>query len=907
MEFDIADLIRMENVEGGHFVEKFYIYTMPTIKKVASSMSAGNAFEHTVTFYPRQYELGCTQMRDLMQATNSNIIYTGYDEFSFYGGAKTLMDRIMCVLRERFGSEGTAGVDYWDYVISDSVNEERNTALEKFQFDFSGNSVMEAIVKLNDTDGINTKFWINERRIYVGFKRPYICGVNDANVLRTIPFEFKYGKTSHLPISTNYGNLFTITKSLGTSSPITRLYAYGSDRNLHRFYCSDRMKSGRYINKLMLPSFGNDGKTDYVDSVEGIAKFGIREGSKTFDEIYPSLRYFTYGDLRSVQYCIKIMGSGIESDTSIYEEGTTYTYPVARVQCYRVEALSGTKVNHLVESAPPVDLAVFCHATGKSVKVILYADKDGKTALQRQQEAAGKWGDGNYRVPAHTLHGSDYIAGSAFAVHDSGYECGHTHDLYVGTVGNKRQDDSGQHLTRDDWFVDIDTIDTKSSSDSSTTDPAKLKYKNEVEIHQINYTDTHWITDIFEFTSYDQTTFQRQGYSAYCYPRINNTYPNSQSDNTEVNAIVDISPVVIEDTDLNVSEGKQQDYVDVFLRDVGFQINEQTWFGDYTFLFDTCKISFLDGNMAGYELTVCKESESKKLADVYIPALLEDGSENPTFFEAADYMDATRIRQAYENGAYWRIKMLRTETDVDNYWLPNVYINASAGDHIVFLSIYMPDVYQRVAERRLEKEARKYLDANDDGDIQYTFDFDKVRMLQVPAFGLQLREGAIMRVVDDDLDIKTLNSKRTAFSDSVGLLSRKSLYLTDIIGEDAQKIWYTLEYRDFVYIKKNICTNYTDDYPTGWSIIPLTGGGLNPDESSTTGFVPSNIQITGYIKLPLSKEDAESIKNGDKEIWFSNGKIDIRIGEYSYNSSSHGDTEKCSLTGIRIYRVSWTE
>ncbi len=903
VEFDIADLIRGENVEGGHFVEKFYIYTMPTVKKIASSMSAGNAFEHTVTFYPRQYELGCTQMRDLAQAANSGIIYTGYDEFSFYGGAKTLMDRIICVLRERFGEEGTAGVDYWDYVISDSINEERNTALEKFQFDFSGNSVMEAIVKLNDTDGINTKFWINERMIYVGFKRPYICGVNEANVLRTIPFDFKYGKTSHLPISTNYGNLFTITKSLGSSSPITRLYAYGSDRNLHRFYCSDRMKSGRYINKLMLPSFGNDGKTDYVDSVEGIAKFGIREGSKTFDDIYPSLRYFTYGDLRSVQYCIKMMGSGLENDTNVYEEGTEYTYPVARVQCYRVEALSGTKVNHLVECAPPVDLAVFCHATGKSVKVILYAAKDGKTALQRQQEAAGVWDNGNYRVPAHTLHGTDYIEGSAFAVHDSGYECGHTHDLYVGTVGNKRQDNTGVALTRDDWFVDIDSINTKKDDDATTTDQAKLKYKNEVEIHQINYTDTHWITDIFEFTSYDQTTFQRQGYSAYCYSRINNTYPSSQSDNTDVSAIVDISPVIIEDTDLNVSEGKQQDYVDVFLRDVGFQINEQTWFGDYTFLFDTCKVSFLDGNLAGYELTVCKESQSKKLADIYIPALLEDGSENPTFFESADYMDEVRIRKAYESGAFWRIKLLRTETDIDNYWLPNVNINASAGDHVVFLSIYMPDVYQRVAERRLEKEARKYLDANDDGDIQYTFDFDKVRMLQVPAFGLQIREGAIMRVVDDDLDIKTLNSKRTAFSDSVGMVSRKSLYLTEIVGEDATKVWYTLEYRDFLYIKNNICTNYTDKYPTGWSVIPLDGVGLNPKDTSA-GFVPSNTQITGYIKLPLSKEDYESIKKGDKEVVFSNNRIEIRLGEYSHNNSSHGDVESCFpygysyLTGI---------
>lgn len=801
VEFDIADLIRGENVEGGHFLEKFYIYTMPTIKKVASSMSVGNAFEHTVTFYPRQYELGCMQMRDVLQQVNSGIIYTGYDEFSFYGGAKTLIDRVIAVLNERFPktATGVAGVDYWDYRISDSVNEERNTALEKFQFDFSGNSVMDAVLKLNDENGINTKFWINERMIYIGFKRPYVCGVDSANVLRTIPFDFKYGKTSHLPISTNYGNLFTITKSLGSNSPITRLYAYGADRNLHRFYCSDRIKSGRYVNHLMLPSFGDDGKTDYIDSSEGIAKFGIRDGSKTFDEIYPSLRYFTYGDIRSVKYCIKIMGSGVEPDSSQYERGKTYQYPIARVQCYKVEPLAGTKVNHLVQSAPPVDLAVFCHATGKTVKVILYAAKDGKTALQRQQEAAGKWDNGNYRVPAQTLHGTDYIAGSAFAIHDENYPCAHTHEKYTGSIGAKQQDDSGKPLTRDDWFVDADKIEIH-EGEERVVNPAKEKYQNEVSIHQIHYTDTHWITDIFEFTAYDQTSFQRQGYSAYCWARINNTYPESMSDSVEVNQVVDVPAVVIPDTDLNSGNGTNQQYWEIFTRDMGFKINEQTWFGDYVFLFGNCTVNFLDGNLGGYGFTCPKENNSKKVQEIYIPALLDDGTENEAFFRKDDYVSEAQCRKAYEQGAYWRILLQRADTDIANYWMPNISVNGNAGDHFVFLDIYMPDIYQRVAERRLEKEARKYLDANDDGDIQYSFDFDKVRMIQVPAFGLQMREGAIMRVVDDDLDVKTLNSAKTIFQQTSGLVSRKTVYQTTYTESSQEKVYYTEQHRDIDYL-----------------------------------------------------------------------------------------------------------
>lgn len=836
VKIDIANLLRTDSVYGGHGEEKFYIYTMPTVKKIARRLSHGKAFQHTVTFYPCQYELAAIKMRDLVQEEANGIIYTGYDEFSFYGGANTLMKRIMAVLNERFGTTGVAGVDYWTYFIADAINEDKNTALEKFQFDFSDNSVMDALLKLNEAEGINTKFFINGRTIYVGYKRPYITGVDSDNVMRDIPFEFMYGKTSHLPESTNHGNLFTLTKSNGQASPITRLYAYGSDRNLHRFYCSDRIKSGRYVNKLMLPSFEDDGRTDYIDSEEGIARFGIREGSKTFDKIYPSLRNFYYGNIRDIKYCIKLMGSGLEGDAEgaydggktyvksqvadeqqkniqsqidsnnaevtfiyqgaetkftlaqaktlmekgkvvIYKVGSSqtttapYQYPVARVQCYRVvELMNGnthTGLNTLVECAPPVDLAVFCHATGKVVKCVLYAD-DGEPsttpgmtrAEERQYEADGQ-------IPVDD--NGNYIVGSCFAVHDSGFQCGHTH-LHLSHPDYPYYCDD-----RRSWFINQDEIDIYTSG---SVDANKEKYRNQVSIHQINYTDDHWITDVYEFTSYNQQSFNRQGYSAYCWPRINKYYPESQADNVEVSAVVDVGPVYIEDTDLNRSEGQAQATFDIYLRDVGFKINEQTWFGDKVFLFDTVHINFLDGNLAGYSFEMPGESDQASLGDIYVPALLPDGSRNEEFFTMADSPE--QAEQAYLKGAYWRIVAKRCDTEVDNYWMPNINVNAKAGDHVVFLDIFMPDIYIRVAEQRLLKEAQKYLDANDDGDIQYSFDFDKVRLNDQPVFALQMREGAIMRVVDDDLDVGMVNQQKTVFEDKDGLVSAKSMIKTDV-------------------------------------------------------------------------------------------------------------------------------
>lgn len=839
VKFDIATLMRANGVAGSHSEERFFIYTKPTVKKIARPQSHGKAFQHTVTFYPCQYELATVKMRDVLQEVASGVIYTGYDEFSFYGGANTLMKRIMAVLNERFGNTGVAGKDYWSYQIADSINEDLNTALEKFQFDFSDSSVMDALLKLNDAEGINTKFFINDRMIYVGYKRPYITGVDENNIQRSIPFEFMYGKTSHLPGNTNYGNLFTLTKAIGTSSPITRLYAYGSDRNLHRFYCSDRIKTGRYVNKLMLPSFEDDGRTDYIDSPEGIAKFGIREGTKTFDNIYPSLRFFYYGNLRDVKYCIKLMGSGLEPDADgVYDNGTTitkanitpeqierakaevdrtihtelenktkviitiggvdnqlsvaeadqlinkgsvkiggsadgiYQYPIARIQCYRVveqykrdehgeyerdiqNNLIPTGQNELIESLPPVDLAVFCHATGKVVKCVLYAD------TKRQLDEDG-------RIP--TRKDGSVIVGSCFAVHDGHptlpdkhFECGHLHQTltYPGLPDSN---------LREAWFTDADTIRT--DKDGAYYSPYD-EYKNAVSIHQIHYTDDHWITDVYEFTDYHQQTFNRQGYSAYCWPRVNKHYPESQSDNIEVNAVVDVGPVYIEDTDLNISQGQQQQTFDIYLRDVGFKINEQTWFGDKVFLFDTCKINFLDGKLAGYSFEMPAESDQAQLGDIYVPALKPDGSRNDEFFTMAD--NPQQAEEAFLRGAYWRIVAKRQETEVDRYYVPNVMLNASRGDHVVFLDIFMPDIYVRVAEQRLYKEAKKYLDANDDGDIQYSFDMDKVRPNEQPIFALQMREGAIMRIVDDDLDVGTVNKETMLFEDKDGLVSMESM------------------------------------------------------------------------------------------------------------------------------------
>lgn len=752
IDFQIGDYIKlpMQNLirstsgvngsiaSGSGEVEKFYIYTMPTMKKVARAMENGKAFEHTVTFYPAQYELSCVQMRDLGNSMNADsVIYTGFDNVTFNGAAHELMERIMMVLKEAY--HDPEGNPLWSYEISDTVNEDVNLALERFPISFSGNTVMDALLELNNKETINTTFFINNRKIYVGFKRPYFCRVTDGMSIDTDPssqlFTFQYGKTSDKGVALQHGSLCDITKTVGKEVPITKLFAYGASRNLNRYYCSDRVKGGRYVNRLMLPSFDSDGKTDFIVSEDALQRYGVREATKQFEEIYPSIRYATYGDIRQVKYCIKVKASGVKN-----ENIDNPSYPVARIQCYKIVESEIAGVNKLVEAAPPDDLAVYIHAMDKVVKVVLYGGATDAEAISKQRQHDTK-------VPTYTSGGSDYIPGACFIVHDRGFD-------EAGTVY--------ENANRSAWFTSIDSL-------SGFTE----KQKEEIKLNQINYTDTFWLTDLYIFQEYKQAYFSRDGYSAWSWARLNSKYTSLQgsiaSDSVVVNEIVHVEPITISDTNMTADGiDKRQSTFDIYLRDLGFTINEQNDFGDMVFLQNgTVKVSILDGLLAGQEFEISGSINSTSPS--CICAFNDDGTRNEAFFEEPDYTQDGANPQtpydAFDKGAIWRIRLNRTNVDEADYSnlnlaMPTKEINAKAGDHLVLLDIFMPDIYIHAAENRLLREARKYLEANDNGSISYAVNFDKVRMQQIPNYAMQLREGLNLRVVDEDLNIKTENNGR---------------------------------------------------------------------------------------------------------------------------------------------------
>ena len=836
VEFQMQSLERQSGgMNGTVITEKFYIYTMPTVKKTANPMTAGDAFEHTLTLYPAQYELALVQMRNLGDPQNPEYIYTGFDEVTFVGGASMLMKRIKLVLDEAYGK------NTWTYKIANEVNEEINTSLETFLFTFSGNTVMDALLKLNDKDGINTTFYINDRTIYVGRKRPYFCRVLDnGNVdpdINTQMFNMRYGQTSCEGIAINYGGLFEITKSVGKETPITKLFAYGAARNLNRYYCSDRIKIGRYVNRLMLPSFDADGKTDFILSEKGIEKFGIREGSKQFEDIYPSLRYVNYGDIRQIKYCIKLKVSGLDGETK-----DNASFPLVRVQCYKVvPSDQNVGVNALMECAPPDDIAVYIHTLGSVVRVVLYGGRTNEEALAKQRAH-------DAIVPTRTKGGTDYIYGSCFAVHDRGFD----------EEGTAYLNDS-----RDIWFTNPNEIDTLDLTDAQ---------KTEIELHQVTYFNTPAITDIYVFNEYHQDYFSRDGYSAWGWARLNANYVTEGGiiahDSLMVNEIVAVEPIVIQDTEYNLEDGSAQQTFDIYLRDVGFKIDEQNDFGENVFVLNgDIKVSFLDGKLTGREFNV--NGSITDFQSNCVCAFNDDGTRNNDFFEASGYTEKYIAEQAFADGAIWRLRLVRSnmsEPDLSNLALamPTPNLNAGKGDHIVLLDLFMPDIYIHAAENRLLREARQYLEANDNGSISYSVEFDKVRMHQIPQYALQIREGLNVRVQDEDLSITTENDVRKVFEGE--LVSNTSLYKTTYDSEIVEKYYYTYEHRDYYDIDMEGVVKYiklgNDQYISNPSTIYFK---VNAD-GSWSGILYA---LESMIETDYS--------NPNYELFAENGKITVRL------------------------------
>ena len=311
---DVVSPVPIEFANGDYLDfrgERFTLRYKPSVSKTASSGSKGNAFAYeTMIFYSYADELTRCEFRDVVLEDN-NIHYTSLPKFSFY-----------CQTAQDFADRLKANLDIL-YPDMWTVNVVEGTEITSKALSYNGISCWEALTSIKQELKLN--FFINGRTITIG------------DVVEEIPFQFRYGKGNGLKQID--------AEAKDEQAIITRLYVYGSTRNIpNRYYnnlwrnnstgelkydTTDLSASGytraisesMYMPNLMLPMFTDPsliGTTDadgtvryggelfhnaYIESVRGVAEYGVNEGHVFLDgsggdeDVYPSLEGMTAEDL----------------------------------------------------------------------------------------------------------------------------------------------------------------------------------------------------------------------------------------------------------------------------------------------------------------------------------------------------------------------------------------------------------------------------------------------------------------------------------------------------------------------------------------------------------------------------------------------------------------------------------
>lgn len=253
--------------------ERFELNYVPAKKKQARAGSYGEAFVYEgVKLNSMADELTRCDFLDYVSSDNK-IHFSGLPNFSFYGTVKDLAERIQVNLDRIY-----TGEKKWTITVDESfVSETKNISV-------NANNCWEALTKAHSDFKAN--FIVRGRTVTIGTSGYAVGAV------------FGYGKGK---------GLYDIKQTTNQDSKIiTRLRAYGSNRNIpSRYYQNQKKPDGTnyipesmYVPNLVLPGFLENGGDAYIDS-DNISLYGIREGTVYFDgsgdqeEIYPSIQFMT--------------------------------------------------------------------------------------------------------------------------------------------------------------------------------------------------------------------------------------------------------------------------------------------------------------------------------------------------------------------------------------------------------------------------------------------------------------------------------------------------------------------------------------------------------------------------------------------------------------------------------------
>ena len=222
IDFSIGDYIVYRN-------ERFEINYDPGKIKCSSRNTYGGAFKYdNVKFNALSDELVRCDMLDLVLYDN-NLHYTALPQFAFYvESLDDLLDRIQANLDELYGKatwklysrnkvrsiQRGCTEEGWESAYGEGTTD---NVIDSTSISISDQNCWDALSLVNSQFDVN--FIIRDRNVYVG-----TAGVPTANI-------FKYGKDK---------GLYEIEQNSESDQAIvTRLRAYGSNRNLPNHYYAD--------------------------------------------------------------------------------------------------------------------------------------------------------------------------------------------------------------------------------------------------------------------------------------------------------------------------------------------------------------------------------------------------------------------------------------------------------------------------------------------------------------------------------------------------------------------------------------------------------------------------------------------------------------------------------------------
>lgn len=251
IDFGIFDYIEYRG-------EQFELEAIPTVKKTSSF-----SYEYELRFVSHKHELERCEMRDIVPNDNG-VVYPTPLAFGFTGDVRYLAERIQACLDAMYGT----GV--WFIIVAEG------TESDEANISISQQSCWNALSLVNTTYKLN--YHIKGRTVTIG---------GDYSV---VSHTFQYGR----------GNgLYEIERiSDSDTAIVTKLRAFGGTKNLDYSYPKQPEWADSVLPvsfafsplRLMLPSFKKDGKTDFVmASDEAVAKYGVREASVVYEDIYPTI------------------------------------------------------------------------------------------------------------------------------------------------------------------------------------------------------------------------------------------------------------------------------------------------------------------------------------------------------------------------------------------------------------------------------------------------------------------------------------------------------------------------------------------------------------------------------------------------------------------------------------------